>query len=218
MRTTCRVRRALPLSEGLLAERYGGYAVLETHSVWLPLPPEAAWQAVERYRPGWLERALFALRSLPPALRTLPAAPRRRPVGPRGLPASRRRPHGTRTSTAGGIAAFTQLGFVLLATDPGREVVLGLVGRFWTPRGGLVRLSGPDAFDAFDEPGQAKALLGVRVTADGGGARVTTETRIRLLGGGTSGFRRYWRVIGPFSALMRRAALRAICREAARSG
>ena len=40
-----------------------------------------------------------------------------------------------------GLSQLTDFGFVLLDEDPGTEVVYGLVGRFWQPRGGLRRVS-----------------------------------------------------------------------------
>jgi hypothetical protein len=138
------------------------------------------------------------------ALRTLPAVLLRR--SPFRLRRDLRRPI---------LAQATRRGFVVLAERPD-ELVLGIVGRFWTSTGGVERVS-PDDFVAFDAPGFAKAVMNFHVRAVDGDTLLTTETRIR----GTDEearrrFRRYWRVVMPGSALIRRAWLRAIRRRAER--
>lgn len=107
-------------------------------------------------------------------------------------------------------------GFVVLA-DRADELVYGVVGRFWKADSG-VRETGAEDFAAFDAPGFAKAVLSFHTRAAGGGTVLTTETRIQ----GTDGearrtFGRYWRVIMPGSAAIRRAWLRAIRKRAERS-
>ena len=47
-------------------------------------------------------------------------------------------------------------GFVLLADEPPREIVFGLIGRFWTHKPQILRIDA-ESFAAFDEPGYAKA-------------------------------------------------------------
>src|SRR5262245_16698801 len=107
-------------------------------------------------------------------------------------------------------------GFVLLGERSGREVALGLVGRFWTLTGERLPLDAP-GFVAFDRPGYAKAVWDFRLTPEGDATRLSTETRILGLDEASRRrFRRYWRVIGPFSGLTRRAILRAVEREASR--
>ncbi len=51
-----------------------------------------------------------------------------------------------------------KMGFEILAEVPGRELVVGVVGRFWLPSRGVRRVS-PHGFMAFDQPGYAKAAL-----------------------------------------------------------
>jgi len=100
--------------------------------------------------------------------------------------------------------------FSVLADVPGRELVVGAVGRPWQLRGG----GRPDAdFRAFDEPGYAKMAMDFRL--DGG--LLTTETRVLLTDAAARRrFRAYWLVIRPFSGLIRRVWLRAIKRRAER--
>jgi hypothetical protein len=100
-------------------------------------------------------------------------------------------------------------GFVLLA-ERADEVVLGVVGRFWELGGSLLPVSAAE-FVPFAEPGYAKAVVDFRVEPAPGGCLLSTETRIE----GTDeaarrSFGRYWLVVHPGSAAIRRAWLRAI--------
>jgi len=167
----------------------------ERHAVRVSATPERAWQAVRALdlRASPIVRVLFALRSLP-AL-----------VAGRG---SAREGLGT---TMDGLLRG---GFVLLAERAPREIVLGLAGRFWTPGGGLSRVE-PEAFRDFDRPGLALAAWNFTILPTDEGALVATETRVRCTDAAARrSFRRYWRIIRPFSGLMRREALRAIRRTA----
>lgn len=122
----------------------------------------------------------------------------------RGLPASAFRLEG-----------MQRLGFVRLGETPGREVVFGLVGRFWTPGGDLQHVDAR-GFACFVKPGYARAVWNFSVTAEeDGAARVSTETRIQALDPRSRRrLRCYWFVVGPFSAWIRREALRIIKRAA----
>jgi hypothetical protein len=105
-------------------------------------------------------------------------------------------------------------GFVLLGEDPPRELVLGLVARPWTLMGGIRRLDA-DEFRRFDRPGYARMAWNFVVEARGRGSRLTTETRIRCTDAASRRkFGWYWRVIGPFSGVVRQEALLHIKRDA----
>lgn len=117
--------------------------------------------------------------------------------------------------------SFEQLqafGFILLAHEPSRELVLGLVGQFWSPRPVLRRLP-PDEFAAFAEPGFAKVAANLLVEPLGPGlSRISTETRVQCLGPkALARFRAYWCLIRPFSGLIRREWLRLARQEAERT-
>jgi hypothetical protein len=100
-------------------------------------------------------------------------------------------------------------GFQRLAEDPGRELVVGAVGKPWSPRGGLVR--GAD-LRAFREPGYA--LMALNITCDG--KTLATETRVLCTDPRSRRlFRLYWLVVGPFSGIVRKDWLRAIARRTA---
>lgn len=89
---------------------------------------------------------------------------------------------------------------------------LVLVGRPWSPRGGLRHV---DDFVAFAEPGWAKMAMDLRAVPDGEGARLETETRVFLTDrAARRRFGAYWLVIRPFSGFVRRSWLRAAKRQA----
>ena len=107
--------------------------------------------------------------------------------------------------------ALASAGFVILGEDPGREVVLGTIGRFWTPSGGMRAFAAAE-FAGFSEPGWAKAAWNFRVDAAADGrTTLSTETRVLCTDPRSRRtFGRYWRVVRPFSGLIRIELLRAI--------
>ncbi len=96
--------------------------------------------------------------------------------------------------------------------QPFGQDTLVLIGKPWSPRGGLRRV---DDFVGFAEPGWAKMAMELCAVPDGGGARLETETRVFLTDAvARRRFRAYWLVIRPFSGLIRRRWLRAAKRRA----
>jgi hypothetical protein len=102
-------------------------------------------------------------------------------------------------------------GFILLAEDPGREVVVGSVGKFWQPTIDFAQVT-PKSFTAFSEPGYGKLAWCLRVDPrQGGSAWVTIELRVGATDAGSlARFRSYWRLIGRFSRAIRHAVLRVL--------
>lgn len=167
----------------------------ERHAVRVAAPPERAWRAVRTLdmRGSPLIRGLFALRSLPALL-------------------AGRRSRGPALGTT--MEGLLRTGFVLLAEQAPREIVLGLAGRFWTPTGGLTRIE-PGEFRGFARPGMAVAAWNFTILPADGGSLVATETRVRCTDAASlRSFRRYWRVVRPFSGLIRLEGLRAVRRAA----
>jgi len=105
-------------------------------------------------------------------------------------------------------------GFVRLAEDPPRELVIGTAVH--TPPGARDTLT-PQLF-LRPPAGYALAAMNFLVTADGPNASiVTTETRVFANGRSTRRrFAAYWRVIYPGSAIIRRMWLRAVRQRAMR--
>jgi len=104
-------------------------------------------------------------------------------------------------------------GFVRLAEEPPRELVIGtIVAAPRHPRDELT----PATFKTKLPPGYAVAAMNFVVTPEGANAsRVSTETRVFANSPeARRGFAAYWRVIYPGSALIRRMWLRAVRRRA----
>jgi hypothetical protein len=136
------------------------------------------------------------------ALRRLPAALRRRRLG-----------SVRRALDEPLFDQFTRSGFVVLAERPD-ELAVGAVGRFWTADGGIERMP-PEEFVTSDAPGVAKAAMNFHTRVVAGGTVLTTETRIKATDDAARrSFGRYWRVVMPGSAAIRRAWLRAIKKRA----
>lgn len=169
------------------------YDVNEIHSTRVAASPDAVMAAVRSLgaRDVPVIVGLMALRRLPGLLR-----------GRRGRP---------REGTI--LEGFIRGGFVTLA-DGRHELVVGGIGRFWLASAEVRRVSA-DEFTGFREPGYAKAAFNMHAHASPGGTLLTTETRIQATDDhARRSFRRYWRVIYPGSAAIRRAWLRAIRRRA----
>jgi hypothetical protein len=182
-----------------LDEYLPAYEWNEVHSTQVAAPPDRVLAAVRELTPREVPLlvALMAMRRVPEAILRRSAARLRR-----GLDGAI-------------LDGMTGGGFVLLAERPD-ELVFGVVGRFWTTDSGVERV-GAAGFAAFDAPGFAKGAMNFHARAAGGGTLLTTETRIQATNDSARrSFGRYWRVIGPFSALIRRAWLRAIRKRAER--
>lgn len=110
-------------------------------------------------------------------------------------------------------------GFLALDLSRPDELVLGMTGRPWTDERPPT-LATPDEFAAFNLPGQIRVAFDIRTVDEGGGVvRVSTETRI--MGNDADAqriFARYWRLIYPGSAIIRRVWLDAIIARAERTG
>ncbi|HEV7588499.1 MAG TPA: hypothetical protein VGO40_10325 [Longimicrobium sp.] len=168
--------------------------VVERHETRIRAPREIVWRTVRTldFARSPIISALFALRSLPGLLSR---GPRKKALG----------------TTMDGLL---RNGFVLLGERPGEELLLGVVGRFWRPSGDIVRLTA-DELRVFDRPGHAIGAWDFTLAVDVDAIRLATETRVRCTDEASRrSFRRYWTVVGPFSALIRREMLRSIRRAA----
>jgi len=177
------------------------YGFCEVHGTLVSVRPADAMKAAKEATPGEmpLVRLLFGLRSLP-------AVFSRRG----GLPSERLLPLWDQMLDAD---------FVFLGEDPGREIVAGVIGRMWKLGGGLV-LSVQDAreFSAFERPGYARAAMNFSIETEGSLTRLRTETRVHCPDAAARRkFGRYWRIIRPGSAAIRRSWLHAARRRAERA-
>jgi hypothetical protein len=110
-------------------------------------------------------------------------------------------------------------GFVALAEECDRELVVGIIGRFWQALPTHADFADGAAFVSFAEPGFAKAVMDFTIEDLGGGrTRLSTETRIVATDGrARRRFGAYWRFVRPGSGLIRILWLRAVARRAERS-
>lgn len=172
------------------------YDVSESHRTVVDGPPErvyaALWKITLRDLP--LGRLLLAIRSLPA-----------RPSG-RGRSPSEEQPL---------LAEMLDGGFVLLAEERGRELVVGTIGQFWKARGGgTPPIGDAGEFVAFDQPGFAKAAMNFHLADAGGTTELITETRVLATDpGARRKFGRYWLVIRAGSGAVRGSLLRAVRRR-----
>lgn len=106
-------------------------------------------------------------------------------------------------------------GFALVAEDPPRELVLGVVGAFWRLRAALSRCDA-DSFRKPPPPGTARAAWNFHVAQGSGGVcLLSTETRVQCADEVCRRrFKLYWRVVAPGSGLIRVLMLRSIRRVA----
>jgi hypothetical protein len=148
----------------------------EVHTLHIEAPPEVVFEAVRRVRAD--EIRLFSLLTW---IRR----------GGRSLPEGVLNP-GNREPL---LDVITRSGFVWLANDPPRELVVGTA--VIAPRG------------------YAIAAMNFAVRPEGTGSLVTTETRIYANSSHSKRrFTAYWRIIYPGSAIIRRMWLRAIEKRA----
>jgi hypothetical protein len=109
------------------------------------------------------------------------------------------------------LEGFRRMGFRKVAEEPEQELVVAGIGRFWTPSGGLRKVTDVDQFLHFQEPGYAKVAFNFRLV-DG---EISTETRIAATDPrARRRFGLYWLLIRPGSGLIRREWLRALDRRA----
>lgn len=110
------------------------------------------------------------------------------------------------------IEMTTHSSFLLLADEPSHEVVIGKV--VLAPRGTRLQRSLLNAgnYSGVNAPGLALATMNLSIEGAASGATtLTTETRVYATDpNAQKAFARYWRVIYPGSALLRRMWLRAI--------
>jgi len=187
----------LPASGSLLDRFLPAYDVHEVHSTRVRAQPMEIHRALSEVSSNeiWLFRALMAVRGL-----------------------GARRSDGSRPL----LDTAQEGGFAILALDPGREVVLGVIGRFWQLRQRSIQpIHSPADFSSFAEPGFARAAMSFLIEPLDGGreCRVTTETRVIATDTrARRAFRAYWTIVHPGSAFIRRMWLRALKRRAETDG
>lgn len=181
-----------------LADFLPDYGIREIDTVEVAAPPQDAYHAARHLdvaRIGWIH-ALFAVRTLPDRLRG------------RHREDEERRAIGIDDITRPGT------GFLLLEDRPGREVVVGSIGKFWKTQIEFVEVP-PAQFATWAEPGFGKLVWGFRIEPRPAG-RSLVALELRVTGTDEAAWRRfarYWRLIGPFSHAIRRRGLALLERD-----
>jgi hypothetical protein len=115
------------------------------------------------------------------------------------------------------LADFERAGFHVVAERVPEELVVGLLGKFWTARGALCTTLSMEDFQKGPPNGYALAGWNFTVAArPDGRTELATETRVWCAEDARLKFRAYWLVVRPGSGLIRRSMLGAIRREAER--
>ena len=187
----------------LIDDYMPSFDAVERHAVVVHAPPTEVYAALRTvdFGDSVVIRTLLALRALPGRLagaRTGGAPPRARP--------------------ALTLDTVLRNGFVLLAEAPGRELLLGVAGRFWTPTGSRFATDA-ERFRGPMPPGTARGAWNFTVRADPRGTCLATETRVQCADPPSRRrFRAYWLLVRPFSGLIRHRMLAAIRRAVEQRG
>jgi hypothetical protein len=185
-----RAARPSRREEDLLLDRFmPAYDVVDRHHVQVAAPPAKALDVARNLNleETGVVRAIFKARALLLGARPAPA------LMPRGL-----------------LDEVQSLGWVVLAEEPGRQLVVGAVTRPWEPDV-TFRSIPPDAFGAFSEPDYVKIAWTLRAEPSGQGTLFLTETRaLATDAAARTKFRRYWSLLSPGIILIRRVMLRSV--------
>jgi hypothetical protein len=169
---------------------------VEIHRININASPDVVYRALWTANLGdsLIIKSLLALRSLPEfALHPCRSLPRDRKIT---------------------LQTLIDAGFGVLAEQPGKEIVLGVSGKFWRPTGNLSPFNRPD----FDKPvptGLARAVWNFRVEGVNDRTILSTETRVVCDDiSSRRKFRAYWFLVRPFSGLIRRIMLKNVRKAA----
>jgi hypothetical protein len=102
----------------------------------------------------------------------------------------------------------TRASFIPLARDGDREMVGGLIGKFWRPDFGLIAVKDPSGFLLCNPPKTAKLVIGFVAEQTGEITLLATETRVYCPDRyALIMFFPYWLIIRAVSGLLRRRFL-----------
>jgi hypothetical protein len=168
-----------------------GYQFSERHQVTVRCGAGELLDIIQNYRPPKKDRfgeTAMLLRQIPARLMHVVA------------PARAARP-----------SPVTLASFIPLARDGDREMVGGLVGKFWRPDFGLVAVKNASGFLLCNPPKTAKLVIGFAAEQTGETTILATETRVYCPDRySLMMFFPYWLIIRPVSGLLRRRFLRTV--------
>jgi hypothetical protein len=184
------------------------YHFTEVHSIRIKASAEAVFKAVKDVTPAEISvvmRVLFFLRSLPEKL------------------AGRQRLDLDLAAQEPLLSQMMKSRFIMLAEQPPCEFVFGMIvpgsiGRVWRKSSALLHApSSREEFLAFNSPDCLAVVANFLISdvEQAGFVIVRTESRTKALSEqARNNFAPYWRIIRPFSGLIRRVWLSAIKRRA----
>jgi hypothetical protein len=108
-------------------------------------------------------------------------------------------------------------GFITLEQQDEREIIIGVIGKFWKLSGNLMTFN-PEAFRHFRQSGFARATWNFEIIPESPMlTTLETETRVECPDKYTRRrFSLYWFFVRPFSGIIRQEMLKAIKRKAER--
>jgi len=133
----------------------------------------------------------------------------------------------TLTNQAGGASSAIRIdgmrstqehpGFQVLIDEPPLEFAVAAIGKVWRLDIPFVHVADEQSFAAFSQADFVKVAWAIRVLPRGG-EKCHVELEVRVAATDEAAwrkFRRYFRVIGPFSRFIRHSLLRGVARAAA---
>jgi hypothetical protein len=186
----------------LIDEYLPDYDAREIHRNWVRAPDSRIFSVIRTTDlvDAMPVRICLALRALPGVLLS--------PV--RGLRRFR-----IRLGTPMTLRDFEAQGFRVLAENPPHELLIGLMGSFWKPDGGLLPVN-VATFKGSQLPGTARVAWNFSIAEqENGMCELATETRVKCADAKSRRyFGLYWAVVRPGSGLIRRCMLRSIRKKA----
>lgn len=182
-------------SQNLINQFLPKYRLRQVDRIRLSCSPEKAWDTIRNFDTYDLaiSKFLFNLRVIPEQI------------------FKRFRGQKVRLKRHSRINDFTGAGkgFQILAEEPGREIVIGSIGKFWKLNIEYAEFD-IHKFQEFRKPGYGKLVWNLRLDPDSqSGSWLTWELRVTSTDDSSwSKFRKYWFLIGNFSHLLRRMALK----------
>jgi hypothetical protein len=162
----------------------------EVHRIFVNAKPEVAWQAARHFDMSeirWI-KLLFDIRTLPNAL-------------------SEEKGEGTISGLGVDQITTSDTGFMILDEIPGKEVVIGSVGKFWHLKIPFQRLNTTE-YLTFNKAGFGKIAWGIAVEPFLDGSTIAIELRITATDDASwTKLYRYYSIIGIGSKLIRSSVM-----------
>lgn len=186
------------LKKTMLIDKYlPKFDFTEVYDIEIEATPEVAYRAINEATLGDMSvvvRLLLWLRAIPDRI-----------MGNKSMDLDSRTPFITQQSDDS----------IILEQQAPHEIVLGMImkGRVWEKQNKEIKLTHADDFLAFKNPEYCWVVSHLRVDSSGTSGTVIVRTESRTMGlsqQATKEFKSYWRIIKPFSGLIRRLMLNAI--------